>query len=33
VTYKEKPSLTCFRVCEHAEKLSAAAALCKVNKM
>ena len=29
----DKLSLTCYMICEHAEKLSAAVALCKVNKM
>ncbi|XP_078352494.1 nuclear pore complex protein Nup133-like isoform X2 [Oculina patagonica] len=32
VTSKERPSLTCHLICEHAEKLSAAIALCKINK-
>ena len=29
----DKSSLTCYLICEHAEKLSAAIALCKLNKM
>ena len=33
VKTKDVTSLTCHMICEHAEKLSAAVALCKVDNM